>query len=149
MCQFPVKVSGVLHWQCQDRKGVKVCNTNDDIQIFNNTESFKPCGKCKPDCIRTQQIYSGFPLNNKNNRNRYEKVESADDCQKICQATKGCNFFNFGQNQCWLKYGIGKKDAKNGFFFGPKFCPGKQQSRCSQGLSTNSFIHYVFLTDPV
>ena len=131
VCQFPVNVSGVLHWKCQDRNGVKVCNTKppqsgSDIQIFNNTDSFEPCEKCNPECIRSQH-YGGFPLKNSNEKNDYKEIESESDCQQLCQATDGCNFFNYDSfdKACWLKYGIGKRKlVSSATSFGPKFCPG-------------------------
>ena len=131
VCQFPVKVDGVLHWNCLDNKeGVKVCNTQDPesadkIQTFDNLDKFGACEKCTR-CIEFGTGYSGFALNNNNNTNAYEYVETSDDCQQICQSAEGCNFFNYDNRQCRLKYGVGKKcDTCDNHYFGPKYCPGK------------------------
>ena len=126
-------MSGVLHWKCIDKKGVKVCNTENpqepnDIQTFDNLDTFKACEKCDSAarCIKSETGYSGFALKNKNKKNEYMDVKTADDCQLICQSAKGCNFFNFDNKQCRLKYGVGKKcDDCPQYFFGPKYCPGK------------------------
>ena len=77
VCQFPVNVRGVLHWKCQDRKGVKVCNTQnlqsaDEIQTFDNLDTFRACQKCDSGgCIKYGTGYAGFALNNKDNKNVY------------------------------------------------------------------------------
>ena len=131
VCQFPVNVSGVLHWKCIDKEGVKVCNTQDpqspdEIQTFDNLDTFTACEKCdSAGCIKAATGYSGFALKNKNNKHVYTEVESSDDCQQICQSAEGCNFFNFQNKQCSLKYGVGKKCVNcPSISFGPKYCPG-------------------------
>ena len=136
ICQFPVKVAGVLHWNCLDRRGVRVCNTRDpqgvdNIQSFDNLDSFLLCEKCRFECINSGTGYNSFKLKNKNNKNIYKDVTSKKDCQQICQVAKGCNFFNFdlSAKTCHLKYGVGKKNEwlskdTQSIWFGPAYCPG-------------------------
>ena len=101
VCQFPVRVAGIVYWTCLDRKGVKVCNTQDpqsanEIQTFDNLDTFRACEKCdSTGCFKSDTGYSGFALKKQHHANIYEDVESAEDCQQICQAAEGCNFFNF------------------------------------------------------
>ena len=137
-CKFPFKLRNKMHWDCvqdDERRGIKVCNVEQEgseIPQFNDTSTFHPCGKCANPCGSKSNIsYAGFPLNNsETGLEKYTKVGSWEDCQKLCQQVEACKFFNyhiFGE-ECELMYGVGgkKNEVTGEVFFGPKFCPSKQ-----------------------
>ena len=66
--------------------------------------------------------YFGFPLNNYGGRNIYSKV-TIDECQYLCEITALCRYFNYGNEKCYLKFGVGKKHETNGYF-GYKYSSG-------------------------
>ena len=54
-----------------------------------------------------------------------DDVESALDCQRLCQLRPGCQYFLYqaSEQQCWLKKDGGIKVSGPGFTFGPRTCP--------------------------
>ena len=137
-CKFPFKVKDLIYWDCvpdEDGRG-PVCNVEQEgseIPNFKDTSTFQLCGKCSDPCgSRSNYSYTGFPLNNNTGSNKYAKVTSLEDCQRLCQQVEECNFFNFHttKQECELMYGVGGKEEETGadVYFGQKNCPGKQLS---------------------
>ena len=81
-------------------------------------------------CIQKDVIYAGSPLKRLNGNsysNNYGETEDAAACQKICQETYKCEWFNWDKKgTCFLKKSIGnKKRVEPGGATGPPFCSGK------------------------
>ena len=88
--------------------------------------------------------YAGHPLNNKNGGKNLFKQLTLSECQELCQITENCFYFNHVDDECSLKYGMGKKcsvtenedgrmtdtchgiTSKRKVFFGHKYSSGKQ-----------------------
>ena len=72
-------------------------------------------------------IYTGYPLKNKFDKNKYY-VSSLDDCQELCDVTENCHYYNYINNSkvCFLKYGMGTKkiDKHQTDYFGFKYGTG-------------------------
>jgi len=80
-------------------------------------------------CFYLRVHYIGFPLNKPGGNNNYGGMDSAEECQSLCQNTAGCEWFNwaltgFPEWGCWLKTGKGSwtKDVVGGVS-GPRKCP--------------------------
>ena len=118
-CNFQFKLRNQVHWDCveDDNDRGLVCNTKhqeeggSEVLTFDNTSTFKPCGRCSEPCGGVSKYsYTGFPLNNQAGSNKYVAVPSWSDCQKLCQQLDGCKFFNYDNTQeCSLLYGVGGK----------------------------------------
>ena len=121
-CNFQFKLRNQVHWDCveDDNDRGLVCNTKhqeeggSEVLTFDNTSTFKPCGRCSEPCGGVSKYsYTGFPLNNQAGSNKYVAVPSWSDCQKLCQQLDGCKFFNYDNAQeCSLLYGVGGKTEK-------------------------------------
>ena len=78
--------------------------------------------------LKSGIFYGGSPLNNKNGNNRYLGL-TLSECQELCEITDNCFYFNYVNNECYLKYGVGNYfDAallrKEPAYFGHKHSPG-------------------------
>jgi len=77
------------------------------------------------DCIEKDVVYTGNPLvsdQNAKKDNNYGTKESALACRTLCQATAGCEWFNW-DGDCWLKTGKGTRKEDTGKFSGSRTCP--------------------------
>ena len=67
--------------------------------------------------------YVGHPLSKPDGNNDYGIVESAEECQTLCQNTEGCNWFTMNPGyRCWLKSGKGTGEENTGWLTGPVNC---------------------------
>ena len=76
-------------------------------------------------CVRKEEGFDAFPLKNFGNESAYAEI-SVEECQLLCQMTKGCLYFGYNniRTECYLKYGMGIGHSLTFFNIGPKFCPG-------------------------
>jgi len=99
-------------------------------------------------CIEKDVEYSGFNMYRKGSRgSQWGRRASATACQETCRTTKGCRWFNYVRQRCYLKYAKGFKRYNKGLQSGPSSCedtdPTPQQLRklCSEaGVEYEGFI---------
>ena len=72
----------------------------------------------------------GNPLNKKGSDNDYGVTEDPYECQRKCQETNGCYWFNWDSNKpCFLKEQSGAEErVEKGGATGPRSCNGKYKS---------------------
>ena len=136
VCQFPFVHNGEVKWDCVEakaedgwtRRPAKVCNVKPSkiIQEFRDLSGFEECGECSPSVKNGVNHFQGFPLLNHAGVHFYSRLDSKDDCQTLCDLSRGCNFFNydFTFKKCYLKYGVGIKVSSVGVYFGSKTVKG-------------------------
>jgi hypothetical protein len=141
LCQFPFKYQGYRRWESvTDDLGRCRCFTGDidwrEMHDHTNVNTLDFCRNCssvkeidnllQDKCLLNSYQFSGFPLwGNIHHTNEYKSVYNSDDCQKLCQKTRGCFYFSWKPNKCWLKWGMGIQTATQDVIAGPKYCPGK------------------------
>ena len=62
--------------------------------------------------------------NDKNYARGAGRQNSYEDCQKLCQETRGCMFFTYdsSDNDCYLKDNYTGRKSHSGAVSGPKYC---------------------------
>ena len=148
LCNLPFKFNGIYQFDCVDGgDGKTYCNTDPNIHTtvvdYRNISRLSECRPCDGKQNTTKLTFSiilfssgncpfnstehvGFPLKNQDGSNGYGSV-SLSECQKLCNFTNFCFFFNydFKLRRCFLKVGVGKrKTNKVHMTFGPAACPG-------------------------
>ena len=156
VCKFPFKLNGEVEWECvggnnvtgnsvtgnslagnrtknASERNATVCNVDQEgkpelQEIVNKpAASLHVCKECDA-CISSRVKYEGYSLKRHNGNNVYSWVNTVEECQLLCQITKGCNFFNIdlASGNCWLKHGVGVKKTTGSLNdnFGAKYCPG-------------------------
>lgn len=70
-------------------------------------------------CFEKDISFDGLNIDTK-----HYVVESAKDCQSLCQNTKSCEYFTYFvvMKQCWLKTQVLKRVVVTGPISGKKFC---------------------------
>ena len=90
-------------------------------------------------------VYEGYPLNNEDDDNYYH-LPTLDDCQKLCDVTEHCFYFNYNtwDSTCFLKYGMGiKKTAYNSqHYFGFKYGTGSKNITI-RSVNKNNIVTFV------
>ena len=128
VCQFPFILNGEIKWDCvkDPKKRADVCNVKEskEIQRFQDLSKFQECGECSLSGSVDYGLhhFQGFPLLNHAGVHFYSRLGSKDDCQTLCDLSRGCNFFNydFTLAKCHLKYGVGVKVYAVGTYFGSR-----------------------------
>ena len=133
VCQFPFELNGEVKWDCIEAtpddgwtRKTKVCNvwSSGKIQKFRDLSGFEECGECSSSVRDGSVQFQGFGLTNLGGTNLYSRVDSKEECQRLCDLAEGCNFFNYELANCYLKYGVGVQASGHGRSFGSKTVQG-------------------------
>ena len=135
VCQFPFVLNNEVKWDCVEAtaedgwiRPAQVCNVkpSGEIQHFQDLSSFHECGECSPSVLGGLFHFQGFALSNHRGTDYYSRIDSKEECQTLCDLTKGCNFFNYDRTRrkCSLKYGVGQQVYEVGTYFGSKTYQG-------------------------
>ena len=71
--------------------------------------------------LKSGIFYGGYPVKNKNGNNVYHGL-TLSECQELCEITDNCFYFNYVNNECYLKYGVGTFHKAKGSLQKKKKC---------------------------
>ena len=110
------------------------------MTIFSSLKNSIVFETCLTGCFENDKRYVGHPLNKPMGNNDYGATKDAFVCQKLCQNTDGCMWFNLDVNQhCWLKTARGKGEGEPGSITGPVNCTDGKVSTKSKTFKISSF----------
>ena len=79
-------------------------------------------------CFDYDVDYEGYDLNDDPNGGNYGAGDgmrdSTEECQRLCQITKGCALFTYkpAKKECWLKTNDTGRTLQDGVISGQKYC---------------------------
>ena len=137
----PVAVVEIVLIFMKKKENATPTCAHDHIQvtIFSCLKKFT-FGTCLTGCFENDKRYVGHPLNKPKGNNDYGATKDAFVCQKLCQNTDGCMWFNLDVNQhCWLKTARGKGEGEPGSITGPVNCTDGKVSTKSKTFKISYF----------